>query len=115
MLIQIAVSSLEKIRVRIESSNDQGQPVNPTTDTVQFAFTADRMTEPQSGDWVLGSWSTWAPGGTIKPVYRAVCLVGPGGAKTLTAGRYWIWVRVTDNPEIPVLSAGELQVGEVGP
>ena len=32
--------------------------------------------------------------------------MGPGGEVTLAAGIWRIWVRVTDNPEVPVLRAG---------
>lgn len=114
MLIKIAATSREKIGVRVRGTDDAGEPVNPTTDTVEFAFTSGREIEPDSGDWVSGSWATFQPARTVPPIYRATCLVGPGGNIELAAGRYWIWVRITDNPEVPVLSAGELQVGEVG-
>ena len=80
---------------------------NPTTDTVQMAFTATGV-DPQPADWQTASWDTSA---TLGPnQYLAQCLVGPGGTVALTNGTYQIWVKVTDNPEIPQLPAGQLLI-----
>lgn len=84
-----------------------GQPFNPTADPVEFAFTA-----------VGGRPVTWYSGGWdgIKPVpgtnaYRAQVLVGPGSSgPTLAPGRYAVWLRITDNPEQPVMPVGQLVV-----
>jgi hypothetical protein len=43
--------------------------------------------------------------------YVAKCLVGPAGTFVPTANtNYWLWLKVTDSPEIPVLLVGELRV-----
>jgi hypothetical protein len=85
-----------------------GQPYNPTSDTVQFAFAPTPAYVPQSGDWKSGSWQT--DSSNILYPYSARCLVGPSGTVTLGIGTYIIYVRISDNPEIPVLICGQLQV-----
>ena len=37
-------------------------------------------------------------------------LIGPAGVASLPAGRWDVRVRITDSPEIPVISAGTLAV-----
>jgi len=85
-----------------------GASVNPTGDVVEFAFTGIDA-KPATGDWVLGSWDGTQPRppGTS---YIAHCLVGPGGTIQLAAGRYQMWVRITDNPEVPVIPFGLLNI-----
>jgi hypothetical protein len=82
-----------------------GQPYNPTADAVAMAFMTAPNTKPASGDWKTGGWDTSAIG-----TYTATCLVGPGGAATLVPGSYFVWVRITDNPEIVIREVGELTV-----
>jgi len=85
----------------------QGQPYDPTGDVVEFAFTA-----------VGGRPSTWYSGGWdgTQPIpgsnaYVAQVLIGPGSSgPTLGAGRYTVWIRITDNPEQPVIQIGQLTV-----
>ncbi|MFI1535567.1 hypothetical protein [Streptomyces anandii] len=85
----------------------QGQPYNPTGDVVEFAFTA-----------IGGRPSTWYPGGWdgTQPIpgtnaYRAQVLVGPAsGGPILAAGRYAMFIRITDTPEQPVIPVGQLTV-----
>jgi hypothetical protein len=85
----------------------QGEPYNPTSDVVEFAFT------PVSGrptTWYAGGWDGTGPT-TGSGAYRAQVLVGPGSTgPTLTAGKYTVWIRITDNPEQPVIPVGQLAV-----
>jgi len=85
--------------------------VNPMAYTIQFAFLTTDPPEPQptSGQWVSG---VWAPNQFNPPPYQAYCLVGTGGAAVLTAGTYWIWVKInaTGSSESPVFQAGPLFV-----
>lgn len=84
-----------QITVRSPSSYD------PTGDAVAMAFTPQTYpeTSPTSGSWVTGSWATF-PG----PAYWAQALVGPAnGGTALSLGTYQVWVRITDDPEVPVL------------
>lgn len=80
---------------------------NPTTDTVQMAFTTQGV-DPQPADWKTATWNTAVTLGANQ--YMAQCLVGPGGTVTLPIGQYQYWVKVTDNPEIPQLPVGLLTI-----
>lgn len=85
-----------------------GNPLNPTSDTVQFAFMAGSAS-PGPSDWKTGSWDGTAP----RPPgnsYMAQCLVGPGGTIQLPVGTYNIWIKVMDSPEVPVIQVGILQI-----
>lgn len=106
MITQSALSR-EYVAVAITASA-AGAPVNPTADVVEFAFTAVSV-QPASTDWKAGSWDGTTP---RQPgnAYIAHCLVGPGGTVELPAGQYRMWVRVTDNPEVPVIPFGLLHI-----
>lgn len=100
---QVSQLSLEYVTVGVSVMRD-GVPYDPSQDVVQFAFTQPGVL-PQT--WVTGSWAV-----TGDPVYphAAQCLIGPGGAVTLPPGTYTRWVKITDNPEVPVLQAGQVVV-----
>lgn len=91
-----------RTRIRASSRDYIGAPIteatgiNPTTDVVELAFTVD---DAAPTVWTVGVWKT------IQGRYWALALVGPGGALTLPVGRYWVNVRITDNPEVPVLTS----------
>ena len=85
-----------------------GIPYNPTSDSVAFAFAPTPTYVPQVSDWVIGSWDTDTTS-ALYP-YSAKCLVGPAGTITLGIGTWIIYAKVTDNPEIPVLICGQLQI-----
>lgn len=103
---RVSTSSLEYVRVRVVAE-EAGAAVNPTADTVKMAFISDGSA-PVGDSWKTASWETDATGSPT--VYYARCLVGVGGAVTLAANTYAVWVQVTDNPEIPVHRAGKLVV-----
>lgn len=81
-----------------------GTPYDPTSDSVAFAFVPPG-TRPVSDDWQAGSWDT-NPAGT--PL--AQCLVGPADGVELARGLYGVWLRITDNPEVPIAPVGTLQI-----
>jgi hypothetical protein len=85
-----------------------GAAYDPTNDVVQFAFMPTQTQVPQSGDWIAGIWEE-DPTSVLYP-YLAQCLVGPSGTTTLTVGLYVIYLKITDNPEIPVLIGGQLEI-----
>lgn len=94
----------------IVTATFRGAPYNPTADQVQFAFTVPGAPLTGSTTWYTGLWDgTSVLPGTVSD-YTALCLVGPGGTTTLTAGQYQVSVKVTDNPEILVLSAYILKI-----
>lgn len=104
----LEISSLSKEYVKVPvAATVNGVLINPTADAVQFAF-MPLGASPASGDFKSASWET--AGTSPNVVYYARCLVGPGGTVTLAAGVYVVWVKVTDNPEIPVKQAGTLTV-----
>jgi hypothetical protein len=106
VVAEISTASLEYVRVPI-SATASGSAVNPTSDTVSMAFLAT-TDAPASGDWKTASWETDT---TPTPdVYYARCLVGSGGAVTLTAGTYYVWVKIVDTPETPIKRAGLIKV-----
>ena len=95
--------SLEYVKVQV-TALENGTAIDPTTDIVSMAFPVTNVV-PVSGDWKSASWETTPTG-----AYYARCLVGPGGTVTLAAGRYDIWIRVSDSPEVPVKQAGQLLI-----
>ncbi|MEV6833488.1 hypothetical protein AB0N17_02985 [Streptomyces sp. NPDC051133] len=105
-MLSIDRDSRQYIQVTVDVTV-QGQVYNPTTDVVEFAFTSvsDRPTT-----WYTGTWDGTSPiPGTI--AYRAQVLVGPGSTgPALTVGKWAMWVRITDNPEQPVIPVGQLNV-----
>ncbi|WP_157875966.1 hypothetical protein [Peterkaempfera griseoplana] len=100
----IPAASREYVLVSV-TATVEAAPYDPTGDLVEFSFPgpgADPVT------WVPGSWDTHPVPGTS--TFTARCLVGPGGDVTLAQGRYAVWVRITDNPEVPVRQAGLLAI-----
>jgi len=85
-----------------------GTPYNPTGDPVAFAFMPTATSVPQVSDWVAASWDTNTS--SVLYPYSAKCLVGPAGTTNPGIGRYYMYLKITDNPEIPVLIAGLLEI-----
>lgn len=70
---------------------------DPTGDAVAFAFTTSN-TPPGSGDWLTGSWEAYASGSAVARI-----LIGPAnGGHVLAVGSWIPWMRISDNPEVPV-------------
>lgn len=85
-----------------------GLPYNPSGDTVRFAFMPQATQVPGSSDWVAAAWDVNTT--SVLFPYSAKCLVGPAGTITLGLGTYYMYLKITDAPEIPVLIAGILQI-----
>lgn len=100
--MKMSVLSTQFFSVPISSILD-GQQHDPTSDSVQFAFTSGRSQEPST--WYNGVWDTGSDG----PYYTAKILVGPVGV-VLAKGTYTGWVKITDSPEVPVLRVGTLEI-----
>lgn len=101
-----SVLSLEPVGYDVTALVGFGSSGNPTTDVVQFAFTAPGV-DPVSGDWKAGSWQTVAG---PPQVYVAYCWVGPGGTIALAKGVYDVWIKITDAPGVPVKSVDILKI-----
>lgn len=106
----IGISSLSRqwVGIPVKTINLAGVPYNPTADLVQMAFMPQATQVPQPTDWQVAVWA--AVTGNILFPYAAYCLVGPGGTIQLGIGTYVVYLKVTDNPEIPVLIAGQLEI-----
>jgi hypothetical protein len=101
----IVISSLSTVYVQVPvAAVVNGQPYNPTGDTVQMAFPAGSA---NPATWYSAAWTAGPGTGS----YLAQCLVGPGsGGVDLATGTYGIWVQITATPEIPVIDCGVLVV-----
>jgi hypothetical protein len=103
-ILWISSVSTEYVRVNVTAAlAETGLPANPTADAVYFAFMTPGVT-PGSGDWKTAA---WAGGG---PPYTAEILIGPSGTDTLAQGKYAIWFKIVDSPEIPVIQVGTLYI-----
>lgn len=97
----IYVTSLEEVPVLVTAPTG----VNPTGDTVQMAFLpTPPPAQPGPSDWQVATWQS-----TSTP-YVALCLVGSGGTIALTTGQWYVWLKITASPEVPVKYCGILQV-----
>jgi hypothetical protein len=85
-----------------------GVAYNPTGDVVQMAFMPQATQSPGNTDWVAASWDTNATS-VIYP-YSVKCLVGPSGVINPGLGTFYIYLKITDSPEVPVLLGGILQI-----
>jgi hypothetical protein len=106
--VSIPRLSLQYVGIPVKATTLTGAAYNPTSDTVQMAFMPTPTQVPQTTDWQAAVWA--AVTGNIVYPYAAYCLVGPGGTVNPGIGNYVIWLKVTDNPEIPVIIAGQLEV-----
>ena len=88
----------EYIRVPVTALGN-GLPVDTSTDAAWLAFPV-RKSEPLDSDWQAALWESSAG-----QTYLAV-LVGPACPFNLPIGRYDVWVKIADNPEIPVRKIG---------
>lgn len=103
-MLSFSTQSLEYIPAQVTAVK-AGVSYNPTADVVAMTFAPGTVTAvPASPTWYAASWDT---AGTA---YTALCLVGPGGTTTLTVGIWTVFVKVTDNPEVPVKNAGQIQM-----
>ena len=94
-----SVLSTQYLQVLVTTQAPAGY--NPTSDTVQMAFTPLTYPPTSPASWVSGSWSAF-PG----PAYWAQALVGPAnGGTALSLGTYQVWLKITDSPEVPVLQS----------
>ena len=97
-LTQLATST-EPVQLQVKATLN-GALYNPSADAVAVAFIPDGQPAPawSSSAWQAASWET-DPG----PSYWASILVGPlNGGVALTVGTYICYVKVSDNPAVPI-------------
>jgi hypothetical protein len=101
-VLTMSVLSTRNVRVQVSDIVDGVALVDPTGDSVSFAFMAPGS-DPSPTDFVTASWQS------IGTNFYAICPVGPGG-HVLTVGTYLIWIKVSDAPEVPVEIVGVLRI-----
>ena len=99
-LTQLAQST-EPVQLSIAATVN-GAVYDPSGDPVAIAFvpkqTSGPPPDPTSGEWQPATWEV-DPG----PIFWASILVGPlNGGVPLAPGSYIAYVKVTDNPAVPV-------------
>ncbi|MFB7461299.1 hypothetical protein [Streptomyces sp. NPDC056188] len=95
--------STEYVRVGVRATVNGG-PYNPTSGSVQFAFTRGTA---QPEEWTDGEWDDVPLPGTT--TYVARCLIGPD-TFALAPGTYNAWIKITADLEVPVRKTGQLQI-----
>jgi len=95
---EIQEGSTEYVDVTVTSLNDY----DLSLDTIQVFFTATSVKKlPLDTIWINVS-RTLHPATTM---IRGELLIGPDGSYQLLPGRWKIWARVVDSPEIPWLAS----------
>lgn len=98
-MIDVSLSSLSTQYIQVGVTVVSPSGYNPTNDVVQFSFTTATYPMTSPTVWHSGSWVTF-PG----PAYWAQCLVGTANSGVvLSQGQYQVWMKIMDNPEVPVL------------
>jgi hypothetical protein len=107
-MLSIYAVSTQYIQVPV--FNEEG--INPTSDVVKFAFLGPFTNVSTSNEAVPTATTTYYTGAwqSVNSPYVATCLVGPAGVVALATGTYLVIVKITDNPEVPVLFSGPLVV-----
>lgn len=104
-MLTLSQLTREYVRVAVDAGRTAtGAAIDPTSLAVAMAFKASGL--PADADWQPAVWSTQ------QGRYFAACLIGPGGAPALAlaVGRYDVYLRLTDNPEVPVRRVDALQI-----
>ena len=82
------ISALSTVYLRVPvTATAAGNPLVVTGDRVAFAFT---LVGIQPTTWYAGDWEGQS----------ARVLIGPNGVTQFTPREYWVWLKVTDSPEI---------------
>lgn len=91
--------TIEKLEVEVTSD------VDPTDDAVEWSFTAPGS-RPQT--WTAGTWDGAYTGTKATAVSPTIGLTSSGADVELASGAWSVFLKVTDNPEIPVRDCGIL-------
>jgi hypothetical protein len=108
MGLKIPQQSKQYIKCTVEAKDATGL-IDPTSDPVAFAFVAPEAHPVSGTTWTNGTWETVEITG-FPDVYKARCLVGPGGAIELTVGSYDVFIRITHGLENVILKTDSLLV-----
>lgn len=102
-MLSYSTQSTEYVKVQVAPTIN-GVLADPTSDQVRMAFVVPGSAPPGSSDWLAGSWET---AGTK---YYARCLIGPAGTVTLAPGEYRVYLKISDDPEIPIVDCGQIEI-----
>ena len=80
--------------------------VDLTAFPVSMAIVDEQAGEPAGGSYSAAAWATNPDTGATE--CRLLITAG-----SLAAGSYMAWVKVTATPEVPVMQAGRIRVGEL--
>ena len=108
-LSQYAVST-EPVQFQVSAQEDGGV-YNPSSDPVYCAFVlvTGPNPSPDGATWNTASWEV--DSGNPSPSFWATILVGPAnGGIVLTPGTYACFLKVTDDPAVPVKFAAYLTI-----
>jgi hypothetical protein len=100
-------SALSTMYVQALVQVTAAESYDPSRDSLAWAFVnANAFPAQQPGTWSTGSWDVW-PGAQ----YWAQVLIGPeNGGVVLSTGRWQALLKITDDPEVPVLQPFVLQI-----
>jgi hypothetical protein len=106
-MLVISSLSVEYVHVPVAQTSS-GVDIDPTGDIVAMAL-VPQGTTPAPGDFKTGTWLQDVS--TIPVTHLARLLVGPTpGVLTLAPGLFDCWLKITDNPEVPIHKAGPVRV-----
>lgn len=106
--------SLDDFIIPVYPQVPAGMNPDPSVDVVQFQFVVGGLPKrneptesstPITTGWLDGFWISQAPG----PLLAAI-LVGPGGGIELAPGRWAAWIRIVDNPTVPVQAVDQITI-----
>lgn len=104
-MLKINSQSVEYVKVPVFAKK-AGVAYDPSGDVVAMTFVQSE-TLPAVPTWYAASWEATTGG------HLARCLVGPSpGVVQLTADHdpWYVFVKITDSPEVPVIEAGPIEV-----
>jgi hypothetical protein len=98
--------SLDDIIIPVSLLIPQGANPDPSLDVVEFQLVLGGLparAQPKDDAWVAGFWIN--PPTT--PLLACISC-GPGGSLTPAEGRWAIWIKVHDNPTVPVVAVDQI-------
>jgi hypothetical protein len=103
-MLRISTQSKVYVKVPIKAVK-AGVAFDPRSDAVSLTFSkSEALTGLET--WYVGTWEASTTAGK----YLGRVVVGPAGAVQLTAGTWYVFSKITDNPEAPVLEHGPIEI-----
>jgi hypothetical protein len=100
--------SLDDFLIPVQVAVPDGTNPDLTADDVSFQFVLGGLpprAQPTDDGWLTGFWLPQQTG----PLLAGI-LVGPSGTAELAVGKWAVWVKVEDNPTIPVQAVDVLTI-----